>query len=430
MKIRPSLIIKNNGNDVAANICVGGQSISRSGVSKDLDTAIDKALDGTHSSLFIKNVLISSDFTHMLSRDANFTNILYVKILPTVTNRMQAHQFSGNVNDITNGAVNFTLLYDFKKGFINIDVLYTLVRQTNPEYIALNSPVFITEFNIEQLLVNRLTANFPRKQIYSSRNLMNRSFMARGNLLLYNLVLKPRIEQYIASLKYALSRYHVKCPLYFLRCNGGLVGERTILTRGMDTYGCDQLSFVYDAITLHPYEFMYIADWRTKSLYYVHNQKPKMLRAPIEFENIMITRDIPVRYSLHSIDSSARLLELFNTHNPFPGPIPCISVGELPFKIPSMFEYAVTSVYSYSLLQQCGINELSYLLEMEEHENSTRNVSDVKKTLTDTLCRMAEKDSIKASNASCRFERIPMKYLNDDQNIIRATLQAELGEAP
>lgn len=428
MKIRPSLVIKKNGSDVVVNICVGDHSIGR-GESKDLDSAIGKALDGTHFPLNIKNVLISVDFTHMLSRCIDFSKILYVKVLPSGTSQIKTHQFTKNSQDISERVLNFTLQYDFKNGFLNIDTLFTLIRQIKPEYIALNSPFFITQFNIERTLIELFKTNCPDRKVYSSRDLMSRSFMSRGNILLYNLILKARIEQYIKNLKTTLVRYHINCPLYFLRSNGGMIGERTVLTRGMDTYGCEQLSFLFDTITMHPYEFMYVTDWRTKSLYYVHNRKPKMLRAPIEFDNFTILRDIPVRYSLDSIDSPARLLELLDMHNPFPGPIPIISVGELPLKIPKMFEYAVTIVNPQSHSQQCGISALLYLLEMEEYENSTQSISGVKKTLIDTLYNIAEKDGIRTNGANCRFERVPMKYLNDDQYIIRASLHATVGEA-
>lgn len=428
MELRASLIIKYIGNRTAANVCLGSKTISCTDNAENLEAAIERALSYPYSALTIKNVQVSKDFTKQLTTQLDFTDILYVKILPAETTQADKHMDSSNHNNITDKAKNFTVLYDFMNGFSNIDLLFSLLQKENIKIVTLNSPFSISEYNIEDMLDEQLKKEYPDIQTYTTRYLMNRSFMARGNILLYNLFLKTYIQKYISKLKAILGKHGIKCPIYFLRNNSGMIGESTILTRGIDTYGCEQLAYLYDAISLYPHEYMYITDWSTKSLYYIHLRKPQMIKASIELHGNQSYHSIPARYSLQNINSSSEFLNLLNSHNPFPGPIPLISVGKVPIALNDFFEYPIHVCQSEQLNKQCGINSLRYLLEMEVYEIATQGQSSVKEMLKHTLCRSAESDSITLNNSICQFEQLPMRYLNDSQYIIRASLKAALGE--
>jgi len=428
MNLRASLIIKNRDNKTAANICIGGQSIACSGPLNTPRMAISRVIGHGRFAAEIKNVLVSVDFTRQkLSLEKKISNVLYIQIHPTSGSPVNAVAVSGSDGGITDKVLNFSLLYDFQKGFINLGALIDLIEDSNVGYIAINSPYSITEYNIESILYDLLSTKYPHIVIYPSRHLLNRDFITRGNTLLLNLVLRPYIEQTIAHIKEILKGYNIDCPLYFLRSNGGLVGENTILYTGLDTYQCEELSFLYDIISLQPNETMYIADWNTESLYFVHQGIPQMIQTPIDCHGIRIYGNIPVRYALQDVRSCPQLLELLNAHNPFPGPVPVVSIGNAPFEICRLFEYPAVSLGSHKTHDKCGLIEPVYMLEMETYE-SRENTPEAKSLLSQTLNRLAAEDGIRPGDAHCTYACLPIKYLYDGKYIIRATLRAFLGE--
>lgn len=428
MDLQTSLVIKHLDNRYAANICVGGKAIYLSGIADDLQTAIRRALSYPYSKIAVKNVLVSIDFTKAQPSQYSIGNILYIQILPASSSQADSHSLATKNSHTTEKAINYTVLFDYENGFVNIDELFHLIELTKVKYVTINSPFSITETDIEKKLCDMIAERYSKTSIYSSRYLMNRSFIERGNLLLNNIILRPPIEQLVKELTDILCEHDISCPLYFLRNNKGMIGQSTILDRGMDTYQSESLAFIYDIIAFLRKKHMFIADWDSKSLYYVHNYKPHMLKTLTEYQNDNITRNIPVRYSLQDISTSKQLLDLLNSHNTLPGPVMLAIIGEMPFKLPELFEFPAVSIKRTTILNQCGIHLLPYILEIEAYKSGTQNMFDVKNEISQMLFNFTEKDGIRPEDAVCKYKILPIKYLNDDQYIIRASLSAKPGD--
>jgi hypothetical protein len=294
-----------------------------------------------------------------------------------------------------------------------------------PDYIAVNTPYVISKYNIEAQLCSELAERYPHIIVYPSRHLTNRDFFTRGNTLLLNLLLRPEVENYVVGLKKVLKSHGITCPMFFLR-NSGMIGESTLKHTSMDTCRSEEICFLYDVLSLHAHEDMYIADWATGSLYFIHKGDPQMIRMPVEFGSIRVHEQIPVRYSLQSVSSYAQLLELLNTHNPFPGPIPFVSIGNSPFTIPRLLEYPVIEVHPNSLASRCGLGRAAYALELEAFDQS-RSAANTENEVGETLKIHAHQDAVPSHAIHLSVERLLLKYLNDDQMIIRVTLNADLG---
>jgi hypothetical protein len=206
-----------------------------------------------------------------------------------------------------------------------------------------------------------------------------------------------------------------------------MIGESSLKHTAMDTCRSEVLCFLYDALSLHAHEDMFIADWASESLYFIHQGSPQMIRMPVEFGSVRIHGQIPVRYSLQHVGTSAQLLELLHAHNPFPGPVPIVSAGVSPFPIPRLFEYPVIDVQPDNLARGSGLRRMPYALELEAFRQG-RSAAEAELEMTETLKRLALQDGVPPRAIHFDLERIPLKYLNDDQVIIRVTLSADLGE--
>jgi hypothetical protein len=152
-----------------------------------------------------------------------------------------------------------------------------------------------------------------------------------------------------------------------------------------------------------------------------------MIKMPVDYNSTKIYGHIPVCYSLQGVRSCGQLLELLGAHNPLPGTVPLISVGDIPFDIHRLFEYPSTRIERQSLCPQCGISRVGYYLEMEAYEYGS-NATEAARVITQALSQQAMTDCIPASAIHLGLEHLPMKYLNDDKYIIRGTLKASLGE--
>lgn len=419
MKTRASLVIKHYSGEVAANTCIGGQSLVSSGWSASVEASVSRAVDSRFDYI---SVLIAIDFTRMLSLEQDFSNVLYVQVHPMSSGSNQpqpAHE-----SPLTGRVCNFSLRYDFRIGFVNTAELFHLVDKSKPRYIAVNTPYVISKYNIEDQICRALAERYPKVIVYPSRHLTNHDFFTRGNTLLLNLLLRSEVERYIAGVKKVLNIYGINCPMFFLR-NSGMVGESTLKHTGMDTSRSEDLCFLYDVLSLHAHEDMYIADWTSASLYFVHQGSPQMIRMPVEFGGIRVYGQIPVRYSLQSVGSCAQLLELLNAHNPFPGPVLFVSAGTSPFPIPRLFEYPATEVHPDSLSHRCGLRRAAYSLELEAFDHG-RSAAETEHEVAETLKSLALQDAVPLHAIHLNFERLPLKYLND-QLIIRVALNADLG---
>ena len=423
MKLRASLVIKHHGSQVTATTCIGGQSLLFSGVAGSVHDAVSRAVDRRFT---YKNVLVAADFTRSLSLDEAF-DVMYVQIHPIFSVQSEAAPSLKHENALTSKVLSFSLLYDFQKGIVNINDLHHMIEKTGPKCIAINTPYVICEHNVENLLYDELTLRYPHLVVYPSRHLMNKDFITRGNTLLLNMLISPRIARYVADLKSTLKEYDISSPVFFLR-NTGMIGAPTLAHLGMDTYRSEVLSLLYDVLSMYPHDYMYIADWQTESLYYVHQGSPQMIKMPIDYHNTKIYGHIPVCYSLQGVRSCGQLLELLGAHNPLPGTVPLISVGDIPFDIHQLFEYPSTRIERQSLFTQCGISRVGYYLETEAYEYSC-DATESAREITQMLSQQAMTDGIPASAIHLALEHLPMKYLNDDKYIIRGTLKASLGEA-
>jgi hypothetical protein len=427
MKPNASLVIKNRENKITANICIGGHSVACSGPSASLPTALDRVFSQCRLPADIANVLIAVDFTRFkLPLEKKFPNMLYIQIHPTSGSQTEPAAVSGSEGGIADKVRNFLLWYDFHKGFLNLDMLVDLIEGSDIQYAAINSPYTITEYNIESILHDLLSDKYPHIAVYPTRHLMNRDFISRGNTLLLNLIARRYIEQYILKAKEFLKGYGVRCPLFFLRSNGGFVGESTIRYEGFDTYRCEELAWLFDVISLYAEETLYIADWNAGNLYFVRKGAPQMIRMPVDYHGIKINANIPVHYSLQDIRSPQQFLDLLNAHNPFPGPVPVVLAGSAPFETGRLFDYPPILMNSPKALYPRSMEEPVYLLEMEAYEER-KNIPGAKNQLLQELHLLAEKDGLLPEAARCTFEHLPIKYLTDGKNIVRATYKIPLG---
>ncbi len=423
MKLSASLVIKHHGSQVTANTCIGGQSLLCSGAAGSVPEAVGRATDSRYQ---YRNVLVACDFTRSLSPEQAL-DVMYVQIHPLFCAQSESAPSLRHENGLTSKVISFSLIYDFEKGIVNSGDLFGLIERTKPRCVAINTPYAISEYHAENHLYDELTARYPHIDVYPSRHLMNKDFITRGNTLLLNMLISPRIERYAADLKKALAAHGISAPVFFLR-NTGMAGEHTLAHLGMDTYHSETLAFLHDVLSLHPHDYMYIADWQSESLYYVHQGCPQMIKMPIDYNSTKIYGHIPVCYSLQGVCSCGQLLELLGAHNPLPGTVPLISVGDSPFHIHSLFEYPAVCIPFDSLDCQCGISRVGYFLEMEAYEYGA-HTEKTARMITQTLSRQAEKDCIPLSAMRIALERLPMKYLNDDKYIIHGTLKAGLGDA-
>lgn len=418
MKTPASLVIKHYGENVSANTCIGGQSIVSSGWTDSLNEAVSKAFDNRFKYV---SVLTAVDFTRMLSLEQYFPGVLYIQVHPTAFGQSKpVHE-----SPLTGYVLNFSLKYDPKNGFVNTAELFALLDVSRPVYIAVNTPYIISKFNIEAHICKEIADRYPKMIIYPSRHLTNRDFFTRGNMLLLNLLLRPKVENYLTGLKQILQSHRIACPVFFLR-NTGMIGEYTVKHTSMHTCRSEELCLLFDVLSQLACDEMYIADWSSESLYFVHQGNPQMIRMPVEFGSTRIHGQIPVRYSLQKVSTCAQLLELLNAHNPFPGSVPFVSVGSSPFPLSRMFEYPVVNVHPDSLASMCGLRRAAYALELEAFDQG-RSSAETENEETETLRSLALQDSVPPGAINILYERLPLKYLNDDQLIIRIMLKADLG---
>lgn len=420
MKTHASLVIKHYGDNVSANTCIGGQSIASSGWTESVEEAVSNAVDSRFEYVSVLNAV---DFTRMLSLEQDFPGVLYMQVHPTTFDIGQSKP--AHESPLTGYVRNFLLKYDFKKGFVNTADLFALLDESKPDYIAVNTPYAISKYNIESHICKEITHRYPKTVIYPSRHLTNRDFFTRGNMLLLNLLLRPKVEQYLAALKRILQSHRIACPVFFLR-NTGMIGEFSLKHISMDTCRSEDLCLLFDVLSQFPCDEMYIADWASESLYFVHQGSPQMIRMPVELGSIRIHGHIPVRYSLQKVSTCSQLLELLNAHNPFPGPIPFVSVGSSPFHLSRMFEYPVANVHLDSLASMCGLRRAAYVLELEAFDQG-RGTAETENEEAETLKMLALQDSVPPHAINLSYERLPLKYLNDDQLIIKVMLNADLG---
>jgi len=427
MELRTSLLIKSLNDKFSANLCVGERTVFSSGVSDGLHTAVKKALAYPYAAPAVKNVLVSVDFTEKFKHRNSSGSIIYIKILP-VTRSHSEHYAPHSQNDaVIKDIVDYTVLFDYEKGFVNTNELFNIIEKTKAKNIALNSPFSIAEANIEELLCTLISSKYPEVNIHSSRYLMNRSFIAREKLLLHNMILKPQIGEFIDNLKNILYSYDVSCPIYFLCSNEGFIGQSCVLDRGMDTYRCAAVSYIYDVISAYPKEQMYIADWKNESLYFVHNRRPHITNMPAEYKKTNIRRNMPVGYTLSGINSCDEFLDVLDSNNQLPGPVALVNIGNAPFRLTQLFEYPTVFFNDELVLKHSGICRLPYIIEMEAYKSEARSLNEVENELRMSLLNSAAKDGIDSSNASFSYERLPIKYLNDDQFILHGTLCAPPG---